>query len=110
MPRLVFIGEVLPRPHCPAEGNPHARVAREQELAVREAAGLAAAEAAQRDLCVQDVDVDDADEAARRGGRGSRERVFRALLAHPLVGQVEVAEKLADRMIDSNREYLAWAR
>jgi 6-phospho-beta-glucosidase len=42
--------------------------------------------------------------------RGGRERVFRALLAHPLVGQVEVAEKLADRMIDANREYLAWAR
>jgi 6-phospho-beta-glucosidase len=41
--------------------------------------------------------------------RGGRERVFRALLAHPLVGQVEVAEKLADRMIDANREYLAWA-
>jgi 6-phospho-beta-glucosidase len=42
--------------------------------------------------------------------RGGRERVFRALLAHPLVGQVEVAEKLADSMIDANREYLAWAR
>jgi 6-phospho-beta-glucosidase len=42
--------------------------------------------------------------------RGGRERVFRALLAHPLVGQVDVAEKLADRMIDANREFLAWAR
>jgi 6-phospho-beta-glucosidase len=41
--------------------------------------------------------------------RGGRERVFRALLAHPLVGQSEVAEKLADRMIDANRQYLAWA-
>jgi 6-phospho-beta-glucosidase len=41
--------------------------------------------------------------------RGGRERVFRALLAHPLVGQVDVAEKLADSMIDANREYLAWA-
>ncbi|NUT56916.1 MAG: 6-phospho-beta-glucosidase [Thermoleophilia bacterium] len=41
--------------------------------------------------------------------RGGRERVFRALLAHPLVGQAEVAEKLTDRMIDANREYLAWA-
>ena len=40
--------------------------------------------------------------------RGGRERVFRALLAHPLVGQVEVAEKLADRMLDVNREFLAW--
>lgn len=41
--------------------------------------------------------------------RGGRECVFRALLAHPLVGQVEVAETLADRMIDANREYLSWA-
>lgn len=40
---------------------------------------------------------------------GGRERVFRALLAHPLVGQVALAETLADRMIDANREYLAWA-
>jgi 6-phospho-beta-glucosidase len=42
--------------------------------------------------------------------RGGRERVFRALLAHPLVGQADTAEQLADRMIDANREYLAWAR
>ena len=41
--------------------------------------------------------------------RGGRERVFRALLAHPLVGQVDLAETLADRMIEANREYLAWA-
>jgi 6-phospho-beta-glucosidase len=41
--------------------------------------------------------------------RGGRERVFRALLAHPLLGQAEVAETLADRMIDANREFLAWA-
>jgi 6-phospho-beta-glucosidase len=41
--------------------------------------------------------------------RGGRERVFRALLAHPLVGQIDVAETLADRMIDANREYLSWA-
>jgi 6-phospho-beta-glucosidase len=39
---------------------------------------------------------------------GGRERVFRALLAHPLVGQAEVAETLADRMIEANRSYLAW--
>lgn len=45
-------------------------------------------------------------EAALHGGR---ERVFRALLAHPLVGQAELAETLADRMIDANREYLSWA-
>ncbi|UYQ62159.1 6-phospho-beta-glucosidase [Streptomyces peucetius] len=45
-------------------------------------------------------------EAALRGGR---ERVFRALLSHPLVGQYEYAEKLTDRLIAHNREHLAWA-
>ena len=40
---------------------------------------------------------------------GGSERVFRALLAHPLVGQVDVAEKLADRMIAANKEFLSWA-
>jgi 6-phospho-beta-glucosidase len=41
--------------------------------------------------------------------RGGRERVFRALLAHPLIGQAPLAERLADAMIDANRAYLAWA-
>lgn len=41
--------------------------------------------------------------------RGGRERVFRALLAHPLIGQADLAEKLADQMIDVNREFLTWA-
>lgn len=45
-------------------------------------------------------------EAALHGGR---ERVFRALLAHPLVGQRRQAEELADLLIDANRRYLAWA-
>ena len=40
---------------------------------------------------------------------GGRERVFRALLSHPLIGQVDVAETLADRMIEVNREFLSWA-
>jgi 6-phospho-beta-glucosidase len=40
---------------------------------------------------------------------GGRERVFRALLAHPLVGQRHTAERLADLMIDANRRYLPWA-
>ena len=40
---------------------------------------------------------------------GGRERIFRALLAHPLVGQADVAETLADRMIEANREFLSWA-
>ncbi|AUH42973.1 6-phospho-beta-glucosidase [Streptomyces sp. CMB-StM0423] len=40
---------------------------------------------------------------------GGRERVFRALLAHPLVGQYDRAEKLADALIAHNREHLPWA-
>ncbi len=41
--------------------------------------------------------------------RGGRDRVFTALLAHPLVGQYEYAEALTDRLIAHNREHLAWA-
>jgi 6-phospho-beta-glucosidase len=41
--------------------------------------------------------------------RGGRERVFRALLAHPLIGQADVAETLADKMIEANKGFLAWA-
>jgi 6-phospho-beta-glucosidase len=41
--------------------------------------------------------------------RGGRERVFRALLAHPLVGQYAYAEQLTDRLVAHNREHLAWA-
>ncbi|WP_141205013.1 6-phospho-beta-glucosidase [Streptomyces griseorubiginosus] len=40
---------------------------------------------------------------------GGRERVFKALLAHPLVGQYAYAEGLTDRLIAHNREHLAWA-
>ncbi|MFF5649645.1 6-phospho-beta-glucosidase [Streptomyces collinus] len=45
-------------------------------------------------------------EAALHGGR---ERVFRALLSHPLIGQYAYAETLTDRLIAHNREHLAWA-
>jgi 6-phospho-beta-glucosidase len=45
-------------------------------------------------------------EAAVHGGR---DRVFDALLAHPLVGQVELADGLTDRLIAHNRDHLAWA-
>jgi 6-phospho-beta-glucosidase len=45
-------------------------------------------------------------EAALRGGR---DRVFKALLSHPLIGQYEYAEALTDRLIAHNREHLAWA-
>ncbi len=41
---------------------------------------------------------------------GGRDRVLRALLAHPLVGQYDKAERLADLLISHNREHLAWAR
>ena len=40
---------------------------------------------------------------------GGRERVFEALLAHPLVGQVDLADGLTDRLIAHNREHLPWA-
>ncbi|UXY27626.1 6-phospho-beta-glucosidase [Streptomyces sp. HUAS TT20] len=45
-------------------------------------------------------------EAALRGGR---DRVFKALLSHPLIGQYEYAEALTDRLVAHNREHLAWA-
>lgn len=45
-------------------------------------------------------------EAALRGGR---DRVFRTLLSHPLVGQYEYADALTDQLIAHNREHLAWA-
>ena len=45
-------------------------------------------------------------EAAVHGGR---QRVFDALLAHPLVGQVELADGLTDRLLAHNREHLPWA-
>ncbi|CAM5538792.1 6-phospho-beta-glucosidase OS=Streptomyces griseomycini OX=66895 GN=FHS37_004976 PE=3 SV=1 [Streptomyces griseomycini] len=40
---------------------------------------------------------------------GSRTRVFRALLAHPLIAQYAYAEQLTDALIAHNREHLAWA-
>ncbi|MEV5267494.1 6-phospho-beta-glucosidase [Streptomyces werraensis] len=45
-------------------------------------------------------------EAALRGGR---DRVFRALLAHPLIGQYAYADRLTDDLIAHNREHLTWA-
>ena len=50
----------------------------------------------------EDLAVD----AARRGGR---DRVRAALLAHPLVGQYDLASRLADRLIAENARYLPWA-
>jgi 6-phospho-beta-glucosidase len=39
---------------------------------------------------------------------GGRERVFRALLAHPLVGQERPAEKLTDLLLEANARFLPW--
>ncbi|WP_411105540.1 6-phospho-beta-glucosidase [Streptomyces sp. cmx-4-9] len=60
-------------------------------------AGLVAHVSAYEDLAL---------DAALRGGR---ERVFKALLAHPLVGQFELAEGLTDRLLAHNKEHLPWA-
>jgi 6-phospho-beta-glucosidase len=49
------------------------------------------------------------DLALRAALHGGRDRVFKALLSHPLIGQYEYAEALTDRLIAHNREHLAWA-
>jgi 6-phospho-beta-glucosidase len=41
--------------------------------------------------------------------RGGRDRVAAALLAHPLIGQYELAEKLTDRLLAENARFLPWA-
>ena len=41
---------------------------------------------------------------------GGRDRVLRAMQAHPLVLQYERAEKLTDLLLDHNRQHLAWAK
>ncbi|MFB7944207.1 6-phospho-beta-glucosidase [Kitasatospora phosalacinea] len=40
---------------------------------------------------------------------GGRDRVFDALLAHPLIGQIELADQLTDRLLAHNRAHLSWA-
>jgi 6-phospho-beta-glucosidase len=46
-------------------------------------------------------------EAAVHGGR---DRVADALLAHPLIGQYSIAEKLADELVAENKDLLPWAK
>jgi 6-phospho-beta-glucosidase len=41
--------------------------------------------------------------------RGGRRRVASALLAHPLIGQHDLAERMADRLIAENQRFLTWA-
>jgi 6-phospho-beta-glucosidase len=45
-------------------------------------------------------------DAALRGGRS---RVAAALLAHPLIGQYDLAGRMADRLIAENAQFLSWA-
>jgi 6-phospho-beta-glucosidase len=59
--------------------------------------GLVAAVSAYEELGV---------EAAVRGGE---RRVYEALLAHPLVGQHDLAEGLTRRLIATGRDHLSWA-
>ena len=40
---------------------------------------------------------------------GGRDRVYRALLAHPLVGQADLADGLTDRLLAANADFLGWA-
>jgi 6-phospho-beta-glucosidase len=40
---------------------------------------------------------------------GGRERVAAALLAHPLIGQADLSERLADALIAANAKHLPWA-
>jgi 6-phospho-beta-glucosidase len=60
-------------------------------------AGLVAGVSAYEELAV---------DAALRGGR---DRVARALLAHPLVGQYDLAQRLTDRLLAENAAFLPWA-
>lgn len=41
--------------------------------------------------------------------RGGRDRVAAALLAHPLVGQYDLAQQLTDRLLAENASFLPWA-
>jgi 6-phospho-beta-glucosidase len=41
--------------------------------------------------------------------RGGRDRVAMALLAHPLIGQYDIAGQLADKLVAENAAFLPWA-
>ena len=46
--------------------------------------------------------------AAQTALHGGRDRVFRTLLAHPLIGQIDIANQLTDRLLAENHTYLPW--
>jgi 6-phospho-beta-glucosidase len=81
----------------PAEVGPHGVVPLPAPSVDPLQAGLITHVTAYEDLAL---------DAALRGGR---ERVFRALLAHPLIGQYDRADALTDLLLAHNREHLAWA-
>jgi 6-phospho-beta-glucosidase len=41
---------------------------------------------------------------------GGRSRVYQAMLAHPLIGQHELAGPLTDKLLAANADHLAWKR
>jgi 6-phospho-beta-glucosidase len=41
--------------------------------------------------------------------RGGRQRVEMAMLAHPLIGQIDLARRLTDLLLAENARYLPWA-
>jgi len=47
--------------------------------------------------------------AVRAAVAGGRDRVYDALLAHPLVGQHDLASGLTDRLLAENHAFLPWA-
>jgi 6-phospho-beta-glucosidase len=44
--------------------------------------------------------------ASRAAIEGDRDLVYKALLAHPLVGQVPPVEELTERLLEADREHL----
>ena len=82
----------------PCDVSPAGIVPRATEPVEPLYAGLISHVTAYEDLALQ---------AALHGGR---DRVADALLAHPLVGQFDVAETLTDSLLATNQQFLPWAR
>jgi len=41
--------------------------------------------------------------------RGGKDRVYAAMLAHPLIGQYDLAEQMTDRLLAENAQFLSWS-